>query len=98
MNNGRRGLILKWAAGVGGMLAIGGGNILGTMVQKIMYAGGMLWENAEMLRWCVTGGIWLLGILVCGLAYALGAAMEKIDMLEMWLSSLDTAVRNRQDS
>lgn len=97
MNNGRRGLILKWAAGVIGMLAIGGGNILGTIVQKVMYSGGMVWENAETLRWCVTGGVWLIGLMVCALAYALGAALEKIDILEMWLSSLDTAVRNQKE-
>lgn len=98
MNTGRRGLILKWTAGLLGMLAIGGGNILGTIVQRVMYADGMVWENAELLRWCVTGGVWLIGLIVCALAYALGAALEKIDILEMWLSSLDTAVRNRQDS
>lgn len=96
MANGRRGLILKWAAGIGCMLVIGCGNVLGIMVQKIMYAQGMIMENAQLLRWCMTGGIWLLGVIICALAYALGAALERIDGMEMWLCSLDTAVRNRQ--
>lgn len=91
---GKRGLAVKWAAGITGMLFVGGGNILGTMIQKLMYGSGALWENALAGRWCATIAVWAVGAALSATIYALGAAMERIDVLEMWLMSLDTAVRN----
>lgn len=92
---GKRRLMVKWAAGICGMLFIGGGNVLGVMAHRMAAVGGMAWDDAGLLRWCVTGGIWAVGACLTAVTYALGAAMEKIDAMEMWIMSLDTAVRNR---
>ena len=92
---GRRGLTVKWAAGICGMLFIGGGNVLGVMAHRMAAAGGMPWDDAALLRWCVTGAVWAVGLCLTAVTYALGAAMEKIDAMEMWIMNLDTAVRNR---
>lgn len=98
MKNGRRGLIFKWASAVGSALVIGGGDVVGRMMRKTLCASGMIQEQAEAMRWCATGGVWIVGLSVCALAYALGAALERIDTLEMWLSSLDMAFRNRTEN
>ena len=96
MGNGRRGLTVKWAAGILGMLFIGGGNILGTALQRILYTGGAVWEDASLIRWCVTVAVWGTGLCLSAVTYALGAALEKMDAMQMWIFSLDTAVRNQQ--
>lgn len=95
MGAGKRGLRVKWAAGLLGMLFVGGGNILGTVLQRILYEGGTVWESALLVRWCVTISVWATGIALCAAVYALGAVIERADNLEMWLMSLDTAVRNQ---
>ena len=95
MGNGRRGLTVKWLAGICGMLFVGGGNVVGVIVQRLAYTSGAAWETAALLRWLTCGGLWLTGGVLTAVIYALGAAMERIDRLEMWLLSLDTAVRNQ---
>ena len=95
MRDGRKGLTVKWLAGICGMLFVGGGNVLGVMAQAMAFECGAAWETAALLRWLVTGGLWALGAILTALIYALGAAMQRIDTLEMWLMSLDTAVRNQ---
>ena len=95
MNAGRRGLILRWAAGIGGVLLISGGNVLGSLAWRLALAGGMAADTATLLRWCVTAGVWLVALPISALCYALGAAWDRIDAMRMWLSSLDTAVRNQ---
>jgi len=47
------------------------------------------------MRWLASGGLWAIGGVLTAVIYALGAAMERIDVLEIWISSLDTAVRNQ---
>lgn len=96
MENGRKGLTVKWLAGVCGMIFIGAGNVIGALAHGLAVGGGMLWESATLLRWLVTGGIWTVGLALTAVIYALGAAMQRIDVLEMWISSLDTAVRNQK--
>lgn len=96
MGSGRKGLTVKWLAGICGMLFVGGGNVLGVMAHRLAVESGMIWESAVLLRWLVTGGLWALGAVFTAVIYALGAAMERIDVLEMWISSLDTAVRNQK--
>ena len=96
MGDGRKGLIVKWLAGICGMVFVGAGNMVGAMAHGLAVSGGMLWESATLLRWLVTGGIWLVGIALTAVLYALGASMQRIDVLEMWISSLDTAVRNQK--
>ena len=98
MGGGRRGLAVKWLAGICGMVFVGAGNIAGVMARGLYLAGGMIAENAELIRWLVTGGIWLVGGVLTAVIYALGAALQRIDVLEMWLNSLDTAVRNREQN
>jgi len=93
MGEGRKGLTVKWAAGICGMIFIGGGNLLGMMAEGM--AGTLAAGEAALLRWCVTGAIWAVGLCLTAVTYALGAAMEKIDAMELWIMSLDTAVRNR---
>lgn len=95
MQDGRRGLTVKWLAGVCGMLFVGGGNALGVMAQAMAFECGAALDSQALLRWLVTGGLWVLGAILTALIYALGAAMQRIDTLEMWLMSLDTAVRNQ---
>ena len=95
MGNGRKGLTVKWLAGICGMLFVGGGNVLGAMAQAMAFECGAALDSQALLRWLVTGGIWALGAVLTALIYALGAAMQRIDTLEMWLMSLDTAVRNQ---
>ena len=95
MGNGRKGLRVKWLAGICGMLFVGGGNVLGVMAQSMAFEFGAGWESQTLLRWLVTGGLWALGAVLTAVIYALGAAMERIDILEAWLLSLDTAVRNQ---
>ena len=94
MGGGRRGLTVKWLAGICGMIFVGAGNVLGVMAHGMAVTGGMVWESADVLRWLVTGGLWAVGGVLTAVIYALGAAMQRIDALEMWLMSLDTAVRN----
>ena len=96
MGNGRMGLTVKWLAGICGMLFAGGGNVLGVMAHRLAVESGMLWENAALLRWLVTGGMWLIGLVMTAAIYALGAAMQRIDVLEAWILSLDTVVRNQK--
>ena len=96
MGGGRKGLTVKWLAGICGMLFVGGGNVLGVMAHRLAFTGGAAWETAALLRWIVTGGLWALGAVLTAVIYALGAAMQRIDALEMWLMSLDTAVRNQK--
>ena len=96
MGDGRRGLAVKWLAGICGMLFVGAGNVIGVMAHGLAVAGGMIWESANLLRWLVTCGLWAVGGVLTAVIYALGAAMQRIDVLELWLSSLDTAVRNRE--
>ena len=96
MGNGRRGLTVKWAAGILGMLFVGGGNILGTALMRILYTGGVVWEDASFVRWGVTIAVWAVGVALSAVTYALGAALERMDAMEMWILSLDTAVRNQQ--
>lgn len=95
MGNGRKGLTVKWLAGICGMLFVGGGNVVGMIAQRLAYEGGAVWETAALLRWLATGGLWAIGGVLAAVIYALGAAMERIDVLEAWLLSLDTAVRNQ---
>lgn len=95
MGNGRKGLTVKWLAGICGMLFVGGGNVVGVLVQRLAYEGGAAWETAALMRWLVSGGLWAIGGVLTAVIYALGAAMERIDILEAWLLSLDTAVRNQ---
>jgi len=95
MKNGHRGLSVKWLAGICGMLFVGGGNVVGVMVQRLAYEGGAAWETAALMRWLASGGLWAIGGVLTAVIYALGAAMERIDVLEIWISSLDTAVRNQ---
>lgn len=92
MQAGKRGWTLKILAAIAAALFVGGGNLLGTLVSGL--AQGPEWM---LLRWGVTGAIWLTGLIISALLYALGAAWDRIDVMEMWLSSLDTAVRNRQE-
>lgn len=94
MNGGRKGMFIKWAAGIAGALSVGGGNVLGVIAQRLA-AGGLNAGDALLMRWCVTGFVWLIGIALAAVVYQLGAALERIDTLEMWILSLDTAVRNR---
>lgn len=98
MGGGRRGLMTKWLAGIAGMIFVGAGNVIGVLAHGMAVRGGMLWENANLLRWLTTGGIWFVGAVLTAVIYALGAALERIDTLEMWISSLDTAVRNRDQA
>jgi len=95
MGGGRKGLTVKWLAGICGMIFIGAGNLIGALAHALAVGGGMVWESAALLRWLVTGGIWLTGLALTAAIYALGAAMQRIDMLEAWILSLDTAVRNQ---
>ena len=95
MNGGRKGMFVKWTAGIAGALSFGGGNLLGTMAFRLAAAGGLNAGDALLLRWCVTGFVWLIGIALAAAVYQLGGALERIDTLEMWILSLDTAVRNR---
>ena len=97
MGEGRRGLAVKWLAGICGMIFVGAGNAVGVMAHGLAVGSGMLWETATLLRWLVTGGLWMIGAALTAVIYALGAAMQRIDTLEMWISSLDTAVRNRSN-
>ncbi len=94
MNGGRKGMFVKWTAGIAGALSVGGGNLLGVIAQR-MAAGGLNAGDALLLRWCVTGFVWLISIALAAAVYQLGGALERIDTLEMWILSLDTAVRNR---
>lgn len=96
MGGGRKGLAVKWAAGILGMLFVGGGNILGTILHRVLVNGGTVWADAVFLRWCTTVTVWAVGIALCAVTYALGAALERMEVMEMWLCSLDTAVRNGQ--
>ena len=96
MGDGRKGLTVKWLAGICGMLLVGGGNALGALAHGLAVRSGMLWESATLLRWLVTGGLWALGAVLTAVIYALGAAMQRIDALELWLMSLDTVVRNQK--
>lgn len=95
MGGGRMGLTVKWLAGVCGMVFIGAGNVLGVMARGMAFECGAALESQTLLRLLVTGGVWALGAVLTAVIYALGAAMQKIDMLEMRLLSLDTAVRNQ---
>ena len=95
MNGGRRGLAVKWMAGICGMLFIGAGNVLGVMARSMAFECGAALESQALLRLLVTGGMWALGGILTAVIYALGAAMQKIDAQEMWIMNLDTAVRNR---
>ena len=95
MGNGRRGLTVKWLAGICGMLFVGGGNMIGVLAHGLAFRAGVAWETATLLRWLVSGGLWAVGGVLTAVIYALGAAMERIDVLEAWISSLDTAVRNQ---
>lgn len=95
METGRRGLIIKWLAGLCGMLFIGGGNMLGVLAHALAAGNGMIRESADMLRWLVTGGLWLIGLVLTAAVYALGTAAERIDRLEARLAALDTAFRNQ---
>ncbi len=95
MGGGRKGLAAKWMAGICGMIFIGTGNLIGVMAHGLAVNGGMLWESAALLRWLVTGSMWMIGGALTAAIYALGAALERIDRLEMWMLSLDTAVRNQ---
>lgn len=96
MENGRKGLTVKWLAGICGMIFVGAGNVIGVLAHGMAVRNGMLWESAALLRWLVTGGIWLIGTALTAVIYALGAAMQRIDVLEMWIMSIDTAVRNQK--
>lgn len=96
MGGGRKGLTVKWLAGICGMIFVGGGNVLGVMAHRLAFAGGAAWETAALIRWIATGGLWALGAVLTAVIYALGAAMQRIDALEMWIMSLDTAVRNQK--
>ena len=98
MGGGRRSLTVKWLAGIFGMVFVGAGNAAGVAARGLYLAGGMIAENAELVRWLVTGGIWLVGGVLTAVIYALGAAIGRIDVLEMWINSLDTAVRNRDQN
>ena len=95
MGEGRTGLTVKWLAGICGMLFVGGGNVLGVMAQSMAFECGAAWDSQSLIRWLVTGGLWALGAVLTAVIYALGAAMQRIDTLEMRLMSLDTAVRNQ---
>ncbi len=95
MGDGRKGRMVKWLGGLTGTLLIGLGNVVGTMIQRMFVEGGMAWESAGILRWLVAGGVWMIGLLLAAVIYGLGAALEKIDVLESWIVSMDTAVRNQ---
>ena len=95
MGDGRKGLMVKWLAGICGMLFVGGGNILGALAQSMAFECGAAADSQTLLRLLVTGGLWALGVILTALIYALGAAMQRIDTLEMRLMNLDTAVRNQ---
>lgn len=85
---------MRWAGGLLAVLLIGGGNLLGALAQGI-FSEALAAERLQLLRWCVTGAVWTAGLVLGVAIYALGAAMERIDALEEWLISLDTAVRNQ---
>ena len=93
-----RGYAVRWAGGMCAVLFIGAGNVLGTMAQRLLYEAGtaLSWDQISLIRWCVTGGVWLMGLAIGAAVYLLGAALERVDVLEEWVVSLDTAVRNRE--
>ena len=55
MENGRKGLTVKWLAGVCGMIFVGGGNALGVMAQSIAFECGAALNSQTLIRWLVTG-------------------------------------------
>ena len=77
MKNGHRGLTVKWLAGICGMLFVGGGNVVGVMVQRLAYEGGAAWETAALMRWLASGGLWGIGGVLTAVIYALRCAVEE---------------------
>ena len=96
MESGRKGLTVKWLAGICGMLFIGGGNMIGAMAQGMAFECGAALESQMTVRLLATGGTWAVGLILTAVIYALGGAMQKIDRLELWIMNLDTAVRNQK--
>ncbi len=89
MTTGKRGWTLKILSALCAALFVGAGNVLGVLAGNLVQ--GSQWA---LMRWGVTGVVWLTGVALSALLYALGAAWDRIDVMEMWLNSLDTAVRN----